>query len=57
MNSVEGNDRPVVVTVTEHKPENPSPEWEAERDASATVLVRVLLRARERLIREGRMQP
>jgi len=47
------------VTVTSHsRPPDISPEqWEAERDEVATVLVRVLLRARERLIREGKLKP
>jgi hypothetical protein len=45
------------IVVTEYKPDSPSPKWEAERDDVATVLVRVLLRARERLIGEGKLKP
>jgi hypothetical protein len=45
--------RQTEVVVTEITPDITSPRWEAERDEVAQVLVRVLLRARERLIREG----
>jgi hypothetical protein len=44
------------IVVTEITPDITSPQWERERDEVAQVLVRVLLRARERLIREGKIE-